>query len=53
MKKGRILSPIRRENSHIINHLQPFGNIVLPLFSVLLILLEFSSCSSSPEKTKS
>ena len=46
MKKDRIQSPIRRENSHIIHHLQPFGNIVLPLFSVLLILLVFSSCSS-------
>lgn len=46
MNKDRILFPIRRENSHIIHHLQPFGNIVLPLFSVLLILLVFSSCSS-------
>ena len=46
MKKDYIQSPIRRENSHIIHHLQPFGNIVLPLFSVLLILLVFSSCSS-------
>ena len=46
MKKGHIQSPIRRGNSHIILHLQPFGNIVLPLFSVLLILLVFSSCSS-------
>ena len=46
MNKDRILFPIRRENSHIIHHLQPFGNIVLPLLSVLLILLVFSSCSS-------
>ena len=36
MKKDHIQSPIRRENSHIIHHLQPFGNIVLPLLSVLL-----------------
>ena len=43
MKKDHIQSPIRRENSHIIHHLQPFGNIVLPLLSVLLILLVFSS----------
>lgn len=29
MKKDHIQSPIRRENSHIIHHLQPFGNTVL------------------------
>lgn len=45
MKKDHIQSPIRRENSHIIHHLQPFGNIVLPLFSVLLIFSGCSSCS--------
>lgn len=46
MNKDRILFPTLRENCYIIHHLQPFGNIVLPLFSVLLILLVFSSCSS-------
>lgn len=46
MNKDRILFPILRENSCIIHHLQLLGNIVLPLFSVLLILLVFSSCSS-------
>lgn len=41
MNKDRILFPTLRENCYIIHHLQPFGNIVLPLFSVLLILLVF------------
>lgn len=52
MNKDRILFPILRENSYIIHHLQPFGNIVLPLFSVLLILLVFSSCSSCSGERK-
>lgn len=41
MKKDHIQSPIRRENSHIIHHLQPFGNIVLPLFRYYSYYLYF------------
>ena len=46
MKKAHIPFLIRRKNSWITIHHNPLKNIVLPIFSVLLILLVFSSCSS-------